>query len=93
VQEHVGTCRVVVLSAAVVGVAAAALNFPETGLAASAAVLAVSIGFGAQSTLSNLVAGFVLALSHPIRRGDLVHVDDRDGVVDEIRAARSEAPA
>jgi small-conductance mechanosensitive channel len=60
-----------------VGVASAALNFPETLLAApaalsSAAVLAVIIGFAAQSTLSNLVADLVLALSHPIRLGDRV---------------------
>ena len=42
------------------------------------------IGFAAQSTLSNLVAGLVLALSQPIRLGDRVRVDDRDGVVEEI---------
>ena len=81
--------RLAVLSVIVVGVASAALNFPETRLAAgaalsSAAVLAVIIGFAAQSTLSNLVAGLVLALSQPIRLGDRVRVDDRDGVVEEI---------
>jgi hypothetical protein len=41
----------------VVGVASAALNFPETRLAVSAA-------------RSHLVAGLVHALSHPIRPGD-----------------------
>lgn len=81
--------RLAVLCVIVVGVASAALNFPETRLAAgaalsSAAVLAVVIGFAAQSTLSNLVAGLVLALSQPIRLGDRVRVDDRDGVVEEI---------
>lgn len=81
--------RLAVLVVILVGVASAALNFPETRLAASAAlssaaVLAVVIGFAAQSTLSNLVAGLVLALSQPIRLGDRVRVDDRDGVVEEI---------
>ena len=81
--------RLAVLCVVVVGVASAALNFPETRLAASAAlssaaVLAVIIGFAAQSTLSNLVAGLVLALSQPIRLGDRVRVDERDGVVEEI---------
>ena len=81
--------RLAVLCVILVGVASAALNFPETRLAASAAlssaaVLAVIIGFAAQSTLSNLVAGLVLALSQPIRLGDRVRVDDRDGVVEEI---------
>ena len=46
-----------VLCVIVVGVACAALNFPETRLAVSAA-------------LSYLVAGLVLAPSHPIRPGD-----------------------
>jgi small-conductance mechanosensitive channel len=81
--------RLAVLCVILVGVASAALNFPETRLAASAAlssaaVLAVIIGFAAQSTLSNLVAGLVLALSQPIRLGDRVRVDDRSGVVEEI---------
>jgi small-conductance mechanosensitive channel len=43
-----------------VGVASAALNFPGTRLVASAALC----------SLSNLVAGLVLALRHPIRPGD-----------------------
>ena len=81
--------RLAVLCVILVGVASAALNFPETRLAASAAlssaaVLAVIIGFAAQSTLANLVAGLVLALSQPIRIGDRVRVDGRDGVVEEI---------
>jgi Kef-type K+ transport system membrane component KefB len=46
-----------VLCVIVVGVACAALNFPKTRLAVSAA-------------LSYLVAGLVLAPSHPIRPGD-----------------------
>lgn len=45
-----------VLRVIVVGVACAALNFPKTRRAVSAA-------------LSYLVAGLVLALSHPIRPG------------------------
>jgi small-conductance mechanosensitive channel len=81
--------RLAVLTVIVVGVSSAALNFSETRLAAgaalsSAAVLAVITGFAAQSTLSNLVAGLVLALSQPIRLGDRVRVDERDGVVEEI---------
>jgi small-conductance mechanosensitive channel len=74
------------LCAILVGVATAALNFPETRLAASAAlssaaVLAVISGLAAQSTLSNLVAGPVLALSHPIRLGERARVDDGRRIV------------
>jgi small conductance mechanosensitive channel len=81
--------RLAVLCVVLVGVASAALNFPETRLAASAtlssaAVLGVIVGFAAQATLSNLVAGLVLALSQPIRLGDRIRVDEHEGVVEEI---------
>jgi small-conductance mechanosensitive channel len=81
--------RLAVLCVVLVGVASAALNFPETRLAASAAlssaaVLGVIVGFAAQATLSNLVAGLVLALSQPIRLGDRIRLNGHDGVVEEI---------
>jgi small-conductance mechanosensitive channel len=51
---------------------------------ASTAVVAVVIGLAAQGTLSNVVAGIVLAFSQPIRLGDRVSVDGMEGVVEEI---------
>ena len=51
---------------------------------ASTAVVAVVIGLAAQGTLSNVVAGIVLAFSQPIRLGDRVTIDGFDGVVEEI---------
>jgi small-conductance mechanosensitive channel len=51
---------------------------------ASTAVVAVVIGLAAQGTLSNVVAGIVLAFSQPIRLGDRVNIDGFDGVVEEI---------
>ena len=51
---------------------------------ASTAVVAVVIGLAAQGTLSNVVAGIVLAFSQPIRLGDRVNIDGLDGVVEEI---------
>jgi small-conductance mechanosensitive channel len=51
---------------------------------ASTAVVAVVIGLAAQGTLSNVVAGIVLAFSQPIRLGDRVSIDGLDGVVEEI---------
>ena len=51
---------------------------------ASTAVVAVVIGLAAQGTLSNVVAGIVLAFSQPIRLGDRVSIDGYDGVVEEL---------
>jgi small-conductance mechanosensitive channel len=51
---------------------------------ASTAVVAVVIGLAAQGTLSNVVAGIVLAFSQPIRLGDRVSIDGQAGVVEEI---------
>lgn len=51
---------------------------------ASTAVVAVVIGLAAQGTLSNVVAGIVLAFSQPIRLGDRVSIDGYEGVVEEL---------
>jgi small-conductance mechanosensitive channel len=54
------------------------------GLLASSAVLAVVIGFAAQRSLGNFIAGLLIAISQPIRLGDRVVYDGEDGVVEEI---------
>lgn len=55
-----------------------------TGILASTAVLAAIIGFAAQQTLGNMVAGVQLAVSQPIRIGDRIRFDDVDGRVIDI---------
>jgi small conductance mechanosensitive channel len=51
---------------------------------ASTAVLGLVIGLAAQRTLSNFVAGILIAISQPLRLGDLVTVDGETGRVEEI---------
>ena len=73
----------------VVGVLAALLVIPAVrvlagGVLASSAVLALVIGFAAQRTLSNFVAGILIAFTQPVRIGDRVELDGRTGVVEEI---------
>jgi small conductance mechanosensitive channel len=51
---------------------------------ASSAVLALVIGFAAQTTLSNFVAGLLIAFTQPLRLGDHVEVGAAVGVVEEI---------
>jgi small conductance mechanosensitive channel len=54
------------------------------GVLASTAVVGLVLGFAAQRTLSNFVAGILIAVSQPLRLGDRVRVDDETGQVEEI---------
>jgi len=51
-----------------------ALNRLGTALLAGVSLASVIIGFAAQSTLSNLVAGISLVLYKPFRRGDRLQI-------------------
>lgn len=51
---------------------------------ASAGVAGIVIGFAAQRTLANLVAGLQLSFSQPLRIGDQVSIEGEFGTVEEI---------
>jgi small-conductance mechanosensitive channel len=72
-----------------VGVLSALLVIPQvravaTGILASSAIVGIVVGFAAQRTIGNFIAGLLIALSQPIRLGDHVEVDGTPGVVEEI---------
>jgi hypothetical protein len=52
---------------------------------ASGAIVAAVIGFAAQRTLGNFVAGVMLAVTQPLRIGDWVTFEDIHGVVEDVR--------
>lgn len=84
--------RLTVLVAFVVVAAIALAQFTElerlaTGILASTAVLAAIVGFAAQHTLGNLVAGVQLAISQPIRIGDRISFEEIEGRVIDISLA------
>ncbi len=54
------------------------------GIFASTAVLGLIIGFAAQNTISNIIAGVLIAITQPIRIGDRVGFEDREGRVTDI---------
>jgi small-conductance mechanosensitive channel len=54
------------------------------GILASTAVLAAIVGFAAQHTLGNMVAGVQLAVSQPIRIGDRIAFEEVNGRVIDI---------
>jgi small-conductance mechanosensitive channel len=54
------------------------------GIFASTAVLGLIIGFAAQNTISNVIAGVLIAVTQPIRIGDRVGFEEREGRVVDI---------
>jgi small-conductance mechanosensitive channel len=54
------------------------------GIFASTAVIGLIIGFAAQNTISNIIAGVLIAITQPIRIGDRVSFEDREGRVTDI---------
>jgi small-conductance mechanosensitive channel len=73
----------------VAGLFSALLVIPEVravagGLLASGALLAIIIGFAAQKTLGNFIAGILIALAQPIRLGDRVTYAGVHGVIEEV---------
>lgn len=52
---------------------------------ASSAIAAAVVGFAARQTLANGIAGIFLAVTQPLRIGDLVTFEGETGTVEEIR--------
>ena len=81
--------RMVIVVILVVGLFSALLAIPEVravacGLLASTALLGIILGFAAQRTLGNFIAGLLIALAQPVRIGDRVEYEGAPGVVEEI---------
>jgi len=84
--------RLVFVTILVIGVGLAMAQFPSvtrvaTGILASSALLGLVVGFAARQTLANGIAGISLAISQPIRVGDLVTFEEETGEVEDIRLA------
>lgn len=54
------------------------------GIFASTAVLGLIIGFAAQNTIANVIAGILIAITQPIRIGDRIGFEEREGRVTDI---------
>lgn len=81
--------RVAGVVIAVVAVAVMLTTFPSVrtlgaSLLASAGIAGIVLGFAAQQTLGNLIAGIQIALTEPIRLDDVVVLEGEYGRIDEI---------
>jgi small-conductance mechanosensitive channel len=82
--------RLVFATIILIGVALALAQFPSVkrlaaGILASSAVLGLIVGFAARQTLANGIAGILLAITQPIRIGDLVTFEEQTGEVEDVR--------
>jgi small-conductance mechanosensitive channel len=81
--------RLLLLAIFLVVAAIALSQFTElkrlaTGILASTAVLGLIVGFAAQHTIANMVAGVQLAISQPFRIGDRVSFEENEGRVTDV---------
>ena len=81
--------RLIALVVFLVLVALALSQFTElkrlaTGILASTAVIGLIIGFAAQHTIANMVAGVQLAVTQPIKIGDRIEFEEVSGRVTDI---------
>ncbi|MEA2377423.1 MAG: hypothetical protein QOK00_2158 [Thermoleophilaceae bacterium] len=82
--------RLIFATIVLIGVALAAAQIPTvsrlaTGILASSAVLGLVVGFAARQTLANAIAGILLAITQPIRIGDIVTFEDQTGEVEDVK--------
>jgi small conductance mechanosensitive channel len=73
----------------VVGLALALAQFTSLDrlaatVLASSAIAAAVVGFAARQVLANAIAGMVLAITQPLRIGDLVTFEDETGTVEDV---------
>ncbi len=59
-------------------------GFDVVSIVAGLGIVGIAVGFAAQSTLSNFIAGVTLLIERPFRIGDWVRINDQEGKVIRI---------
>lgn len=76
---------VVIITVALMLMQVPSIREVGTAMLASAGLAALAVGAAAQPALKSLIAGLQMAITQPLRIGDLVKVDGETGRVEEIR--------
>jgi small-conductance mechanosensitive channel len=81
--------KIIITIVVIVGFSLVLMSFERmrelgTSLLASAGVAGVIIGFAAQRSIANILAGFQIAFTQPIRIDDVVIVENEWGRIEEI---------
>jgi small-conductance mechanosensitive channel len=64
-------------------------GIPTTAFTVLGGAIAIGVGFGAQNLFNNLISGIIILAEKPIRRRDIVVIDDMEGQVAEIGNRRT----
>jgi len=89
IVRRLGLVLVAILAIGYLLVRSGAFDTFGLSLLASAGVLGVLLAIAAQPLLGNMVAGLQIALSDPVRIGDVVIYDDHWGTVEDISFAHT----
>ena len=81
--------RLVVIAILIISVSLLLLSFQQgrefgLGILTSAGIVSVIVGFAAQKTIANLLAGIQIAFTQPIKIEDVVIVENEWGRIEEI---------
>ena len=61
------------------------LNIDIVPILTGAGVVGLAVGFGAQTLVKDLIAGFFLLLENQVRVGDVIQINGQGGLVERIR--------
>ena len=78
-----------IAAAMVLLIAMQVAGIPTTVFTVLGGALAIGVGFGAQNLFNNLISGIIILTEKPIRRRDIVVIDDMEGQVAEIGNRRT----
>lgn len=83
---HYSISRIVHYAVLLVGflIGVGLLGFPLTKLTIVASAVGVGVGFGLQNIINNFVSGIILLFERPIKLGDVIQLDNTEGVVKRI---------
>ena len=84
VLERIAIFIVVVIAAAVMLMTFDQVRQVGLSILASAGVIGIVVGFAAQRSLGNLIAGIQIAITQPVRLDDVVVVEGEWGRIEEI---------
>jgi small-conductance mechanosensitive channel len=85
VLSRTATIAIIVITVGLMLFSIPSVQAIGTTMLASAGLAALAVGAAAQPALKSLIAGLQIALTEPMRIGDLVVVDGHTGRVEEIR--------
>ncbi|MFC1591167.1 mechanosensitive ion channel family protein [Thermodesulfobacteriota bacterium] len=60
------------------------LNIPLTAFTFLGGALAIGVGFGTQTIMSNFISGFIIMAERPIRVGDLIQLESNFATVEAV---------